>query len=98
MLNLKKLNLTLCLSMFLVTGAAFATEVETNMSKAIDVLPAKTTKIETKNDFTDALLGCTATRRACAIVAGQYGYPYYYAEIDYDLCYSDYPYACYGVN
>lgn len=79
-----------CLSVLLVSGAALSSEVETSKAEAVDIL----TIIENK----DALLGCTTTPAACSRLAGRYGYPYYYAEVDYDRCYYDYPYACYGIN
>lgn len=94
MLNIKKLNSVLCLTFLLISGTVFAIESETKATDAIDIMTVIQPKTETKN----ALLGCTTTPAACSRLAGQYGYPYYYAEVDYELCYSNYPYACYGIN
>jgi len=95
MLNLKKLNLALCLSVFLISGATFATEVENKSVDAVDVLTIIGSKDLAKENFFPAL-GCTTTPAVCSRVAGQYGYPYYYAEVDYNRCNYNYPYACYG--
>lgn len=95
-MNLKKLNLAFCLSMA-ITSSAFASNTENNYVEASDVT-SKTSKLVSEKEIKDALLGCTTTRNACSRLAGQYGYPYYYAEVDYNLCYVEYPYACYGVN
>ena len=89
------MNFALCLSLLLVSGVTFATGMETKIIDAKDVL---TTPLETKENLRYTALACTTSHSVCSRLAGEYGYEYYYAEIDYDRCHSSYPYACYGVE
>ena len=95
MLNLKKLNLALCLSVILVSGASFATEIENKSVEAVDVLTLIESKGVTQESLTYVALGCAATISVCQNVAGEYGYPYFLAQRD-SRCNAYYPYACYG--
>lgn len=94
MLNLKKLNLAFCFSAFLVSGATFANDFEPKTTAAVDVLTIISAQ-EGENNLTRTLLGCTTTPAVCSRVAGDYGYPYFYAQRD-SRCSYDYPFACYG--
>lgn len=89
------MNFALCLSLILVTGVTFASEMETKIIDAKDVL---TTPFVNNEKTRYVALACTTSHSVCSRLAGQYGYEYYYAEIDYDRCNSSYPYACYGVE
>ncbi len=96
MLNLKKLNLALCLSVFLISGATFAAEIENKSVNAVDVLTIIESKNVSQENLTYVALGCTTTPDVCSRVAGRYGYPYFYAEVNYNRCDYNYPYACFG--
>lgn len=96
MLNLKKINLALCLSAFLVSGVALASGAENKSVEAVDVLTIIGSNNVTQENFSYVPLGCTTTISVCSNLAGRNGYPYFYAQVDYNRCSYNYPYACYG--